>query len=447
MCRWRYFIVLAVVLVFHVPAQAVTFQSISMLPDAEMSMPSKISGDGTVVIGKSGPTAFRWTQGKGMQALEPLSGLWLEEVGQPEHGCSNALGISHDGSVILGSSSSCDRHESHICVFWTDSEVIPLGDFSRYGEGVALSGDGSTAIVRDDYGPGSISWHLHNVSTGRDTPFYRNSICFLDSPDVECWESDPHPTALSENGSTVVGIDFDNGPWAFFWTEEEGMTYLHSFEEFHAAPMILSEAHGVSADGSTIVGALNGRAFRWTRPGGFETIGGPASFAFDVSSDGTVVVGEYYGADGAGKAFFWTEGTGLTDLKEHLEGNGLDLAGWTLESARSVSGDGTVITGWGINPDGRIEGWVVDISVAEDGQGDGAAQEPPQSRPEDGTPEGGESAPDAGQGSDTAGTDRQDRADVSGNGCTLGHSSPGVELLLLLAGALILPLLRAPVVG
>ena len=43
---------------------------------------------------------------------------------------------------------------------------------------------------------------------------------------------------------------------------------------------------------------------------------------------------------------------------------GLNLAGWTLRQATGISQDGLVIVGYGINPEGRTEGWIADLSPA-----------------------------------------------------------------------------------
>ena len=75
-----------------------------------------------------------------------------------------------------------------------------------------------------------------------------------------------------------------------------------------------SEAWGVSADGSVVVGwdqnaAGEGRAFRWTASGGMQnlgTLGGKRSFAFGVSADGAVVVGYATNAAGQARAVRWT---------------------------------------------------------------------------------------------------------------------------------------------
>jgi hypothetical protein len=48
-------------------------------------------------------------------------------------------------------------------------------------------------------------------------------------------------------------------------------------------------------------------------------------------------------------------------LDDYLRGRGVDLTGWRLGSATAVSGEGTIIAGWGFH-DGFIEGWVVQLT-------------------------------------------------------------------------------------
>jgi hypothetical protein len=58
-----------------------------------------------------------------------------------------------------------------------------------------------------------------------------------------------------------------------------------------------------------------------------------------------------------GEAFIWDADNGMRSLQDVLTGDfGLDLTGWTLEKARGISDDGTVIVGWGSGPNGR-EAW------------------------------------------------------------------------------------------
>jgi probable HAF family extracellular repeat protein len=102
---------------------------------------------------------------------------------------------------------------------------------------------------------------------------------------------------------------------------------------------LYSEAYGVSANGSVVVGAASDRAFRWTADGGMVSLGllngGIYSLAFGVNSNGSVVVG--YASDGAAgnasRAFRWTETTGMTSLGV--------LTGSSSSYAYGVNADGT----------------------------------------------------------------------------------------------------------
>ena len=79
-----------------------------------------------------------------------------------------------------------------------------------------------------------------------------------------------------------------------------------------------------------------------------------------TSSDGSVVVGRGRSASGF-EAFVWDATNGMRELDQILTSLGVDLTGWTLSEARSISADGLTIVGSGKNPSGENEGWIAVI--------------------------------------------------------------------------------------
>jgi probable HAF family extracellular repeat protein len=147
-------------------------------------------------------------------------------------------------------------------------------------------------------------------------------------------------SAVNATGSVVVGDAADgtaqNKPRAFRWTQASGMVSLGALTG--DAP---SWANGVSANGLVVVGGactdtglrcgLYQQAFRWTQATGMVSLGnlsGGASIAHGVSADGSVVVGY-----SDGRAFRWTSKTGMVSLGEYYS------------SAKGVSADGSVVVG------------------------------------------------------------------------------------------------------
>jgi probable HAF family extracellular repeat protein len=149
---------------------------------------------------------------------------------------------------------------------------------------------------------------------------------------------------VSADGSVVVGYgNSGTGFQAFRWTQATGMVGLG----YLPGGSFSSAADGVSADGSVVVGYGNSgtgfQAFRWTQATGMVGLGylpgGESSGASAVSADGSVVVGHSrdFGFN-TQEAFRWTQGTGMVGLG--------DLPGGDFSSrAYGVSGDGSVVVG------------------------------------------------------------------------------------------------------
>ena len=128
----------------------------------------------------------------------------------------------------------------------------------------------------------------------------------------------------------------------------------------------LSIAHGVSADGTTVVGESDsdsGReAFRWTAATGIEGLGDLPGALFDsranaVSDDGSVIVGLGRPTDSYSdaEAFRWTAGGGMESLGDFEGGD-------RVSEATGVSGDGSIVVGYGHAADGE---WAFRWTAAE----------------------------------------------------------------------------------
>jgi probable HAF family extracellular repeat protein len=157
---------------------------------------------------------------------------------------------------------------------------------------------------------------------------------------------------ISANGSVVVGEAYNAaGQWrAFRWTAAGGMQDLGTLPGHNR-----SYASGVSADGSVVVGWAENAdwrnwrscAYRWTASGGMQdlgTLGGNWSDATGVSADGSVVVGWAVNANWRSCAYRWTASGGMQDL---------GTLGGDYSSASGVSDDGSVVVGESYNATGQ----------------------------------------------------------------------------------------------
>jgi len=157
---------------------------------------------------------------------------------------------------------------------------------------------------------------------------------------------------ISSDGRVVVG---ENGH-AVRWTSTGGLQDLGT-----VGGGTESFADDASGDGSVVVGQSRDggqfwKAFRWTAATGMRdigTLGGPMAAAYNVSDNGSVIVGRALTSSNSAsdRAFRWTAQKGMENLQSVLQGLGVTgVNGWILFGATGVSADGTVIVGEGINP-------------------------------------------------------------------------------------------------
>ena len=358
-----------------------------------------LSQDGSVmagtVTGSNGrDSAIRWTEAGGAEVLPYLSGDGTGFIDS-----AVAYDISDDGSIIVGfSNAGEDFNFNTHAVRWTESGIESLGTLdtgSNTGIGsvaYGISGDGST-IVGGSGEPGKLGMTAFRytdatgmVSLGR----------LNDGSNSEAY-------AASNNGAVIVGQAADgnsfNASRAFRWTDAGGLEALSASNPNFTA----SRANDVSADGSVIVGLLGTgettgpRAFRWTestdavtvenwlRSSGAQIETDTTREAHGVSADGTIIVGETRNGqmfiargDGSGGGDGGDggdgTGTGLVVIDDLVQ----SLAGVSVANTATLNGLNILLNGAGsrpldrrANPGGSIFWWTGDLGRADHGAQDG----------------------------------------------------------------------------
>src|ERR1017187_10227730 len=277
-----------------------------------------VSGDGSVVVGTSGEDtsygnnfyiAFRWTAGSGMVSV----GVGYE---------SFANCVSADGTVVVGTSESNYLSPDQAFRWTAGSGMVGLGYLpgGTYSGANGISADGSVVVGSSSSTSGNqaFRWTAGSGMVGLGSlPGSTNSSA----------------NGVSADGSVVVGTSSSgSGSQAFRWTASSGMVGLGGNS---------SSATAVSGDGSIVVGNNNGQAFRWTAGSGMVGLGYLSS-ATAVSGDGSIVVGNNY----YGQPFRWTAGSGMQSLRDVLVTNGLNLdPDEVLTAASGISADGNTIVG------------------------------------------------------------------------------------------------------
>lgn len=302
--------------------------------------PRDVSDDGQVIVGEptglGGLPGWRWESGS-LLAMDPAQ----------SHDGSGCRAVSGDGLITAGRSSIIGADHTQ-AVYWSSPTnpkllgFLPGATFAYSTvEGASTTGSVLAGASYSDVGYRAFRWEdgvgmvsLGNLGGTQDSFAYD----------------------VSGNGDIIVG---ESGITAFKWELGLGMQPL-----FPGGGHIFSAANAISRDGKFIVGnsqdipTLPGgihQATRWDESGNPELLGllgHTFSEAFDVSGDGSIVVGAANITDDVFLATIWTEETGMLPLQDYLEFEyGLDFGEWTLRGALSISADGQTITGVADNED------------------------------------------------------------------------------------------------
>ncbi|MBI5762966.1 MAG: protein kinase [Planctomycetes bacterium] len=330
------------------------FQGLGDLPgDLYFSRALQISADGQTVVGDSRSAnsthpsfgePFRWCADTGLVGLGDLSGH--------DHG-GPAYGVSADGSIVSGWSSSADG-----CVAdayqegfrWTQATgmtglgVGAPGCCESYGFGMADDGKICGGVMLPGCTMAMSTWTT-----------------------VNGWEPvtqiQSNGWGVSRNGQWVIGDGNNNGNMmAARWSSQSGF-------EFLSGASAGSFAYGVANDGS-VVGRNGAEAFLWTSNTGMINLGdlpggAVSSLARKISADGTFIVGEGNSAIGT-EAVLWGETRAIHRLADVLADRDVTIpAGWLLQKVTGITITGSIVSlcGIGANPQGNTEGWIARYTI------------------------------------------------------------------------------------
>jgi probable HAF family extracellular repeat protein len=343
---------LACVIMAGPPAAAQSFRGLGTLNGFD-SEALGISADGTTVVGHSS-VAFRWTEATGMVAIGPPN----------ENSIAHAA--SADGSAVAGYFEPWNLESFR----WTEATgPVPLGmapfvdPGAPFNVAYAISGDGLVVV-----GTTASNMPLNSNEAFRWTQAGGFQRLNGRAP---MWDN-MEGLGTNADGSVVVGqaTRTDARGWeAYRWTAATGVIGLGDLNgdpEFQS-----STATAVTPDGSVVVGFSDAEgffdeAFRWTAATGMVGLGALStpwgiggSQALAVSADGSVVVGWSFGDNGP-EAVIWTQAGGMRRLKNELiaQGLGAQVQGWEFQRATGISADGRSIVGIGINPQGGGEAFL-----------------------------------------------------------------------------------------
>jgi probable HAF family extracellular repeat protein len=328
---------------------------------------------------------------------------WITGFGQFGTGTGgNAVAMSADGSVAVGfAMTNGTVISSQRPVIWSygvgASLLSPIPTYLSDFRG--LSDDGTVGVVSGGVGTAGSLW----TSTGglvQDMPAAFRTVNGIsgnattvvgESTDTRAikWTQAGGPQILGPAGSTsyLLAANFDGSfvvgdykPTSVF-SPDPSVAAIWGPANGTGAPTLLgtlggsaSLAKSVSSDGSVVVGysQLAGdttyRAFRWTLETGMENLGAldpghTYSESLYVSRNSQYILGRSgTPATGTLSGFVWTETIGMISLLSYLENGNVDLTGWSNLIPFAITDDGTRIAGAGTY-DGVQQGFVAQIDV------------------------------------------------------------------------------------
>jgi hypothetical protein len=300
--------------------------------------------------------AFRWTQA-GSEVLADYAGfLGISSDGAKvlvRQDTADSLGLvaageatpvplpldsllSADGNSVLGVTRD-DTGNYHLARWTRAGGVVTLADLPGGANSwtvQAATADGSTVVGSGDRSAGTLPFRWNAGSGLQDLGALPGNA------------TGARPLQVSADGSVIAGFTTASSRdlEVFRWTQADALQTVATAIAFGPGlmPLVLS-ADGSVVAGTGAVGEHSYGAFRWDTSDGVRlvSLGSSASTLIDMSSDGSVVLGD--GGDGG---FLW-RAQAATSVASVLAASGADLSGWDELRPQHLSRDGKVVFGSG----------------------------------------------------------------------------------------------------
>jgi hypothetical protein len=304
-----------------------------------------MNSTGTAVVGNDNQGAFLWTTTGGYRPL----------------GQQGAVGVSEDGTVVLGNMTDAQGMTAAgrwtLATGWVSLGGLVGSSGTSLSSAYGMSGDGNRAT--------GLGWQ--NAAAGR--AFEWDPITGMNElPRIGINSS--RGNCVSLDGSTIGGWDeHDTGPRrAAIWGPMNVEQLL--LEDPINNPEGIGEVFALSSNGTWACGSELDYAFLWSQATGVINFGPLPNCCggfFDrgaskgVSDNGQRVVGRF-GGNGPGALAFatlWSPTGGYQRLGDALTAAGVDLQGWTPVDAVDISPDGRTILGIAAAPVGFAREWFI----------------------------------------------------------------------------------------
>lgn len=346
-----------------------------------------ISNDGRYVSGTALNPVTGWAEMSILDrntivGTEPPVWTSLGSFGKElDDDASAGYNISGNGQHVVGMGWRTPGLRGADAAIWSvgDSGLTALGRaFQPPPDGVytnaftaranAVSEDGSVVVGYQD-GP--------NVIT-------RNGMIWVDGVATKRFTKAGEATAVSEDGTWVVGLDHAYGQPGDFnadgtvnlidytvWRNNLGMPAVSLLNDVDGGTVGAAQYETWRDHLGEVEPARTRDAWRWSEETGLEPLGRMTEGSFRgvataVNADGTIILGfdAFFGTSAA-NGWIWQEGSGFSDLNTYFTSMGVETGDYDFNMAVAMSADGRTFVGRGYQPgDPYDSGWIVTLPEA-----------------------------------------------------------------------------------